>query len=208
MTPTYRNLLTVLSRYLSQLNAQLALDRSLRRLDLTPASVGDQHVNSLLPYLERSLNLFVERNRLPHVLAELGQQQTAAQLEEKIITLKTEADLTEARILARQMCQDIGAGSLTRQKVITLVSELARNIVLYAQQGSVQLSPLLEPRKRIVVRATDTGPGIVNLPQIMAGEYKSKTGLGMGLRGCKRLADRFEIDTGAWGTRIEAEVQI
>src|SRR5262249_30133150 len=119
-----------------------------------------------------------------------------------------EADLSDARLWAREMCDDLGGSSLTRQKVATLVSELARNIVLYAQRGRIELAPALEPRKRIVVRAIDTGPGISDLSKILDGDYKSRTGLGMGLRGCKRLADRFEIDTGNWGTRIEAEINL
>lgn len=208
MTDTYRNTLVVLSRYLSRVNAQLALERAIRRLDLTPESLTEQHVVRLLPHLERSLNLFVERARLPRLLAELGQQQTPQAVIDRVVPVLTEADLSEARVQARQACVDIGAPTLTSQKVATLVSELARNIVLYAGQGQIEILPQLEPRKRIVIRASDSGPGIGNLAQILAGDYKSKTGLGMGLRGCKRLAQRFDIDTGAWGTRIEAEIHV
>lgn len=210
MTPTYQNLLRILSRYLSQVNAKLALDRALRRIDVTPASLGEQHTAALLPLLERSLNLFVEHNRLPQLLAELGRHQVidASALEEKVIVVASEQDLSEVRIQARQICQEMGATALTRQKAVTLVSELARNIVLYAGEGQIALAPSLTPRKRLVVRATDNGPGIPNLQAILAGDYRSKTGLGMGLRGCKRLADRFEIDTGSSGTRIEAEVYV
>jgi serine/threonine-protein kinase RsbT len=208
MTDTYRNTLVVLSRYLSRVNAQLALERAIRRLDLTPESLTEQHLGRLLPHLERSLNLFVERARLPRLLTELGQQQQQQPVIDRLVPVLTEADLSEARLQARQACIDIGAPTLTAQKVATLVSELARNIVLYAGQGQIEILPHLEPRKRIVIRASDSGPGIGNLAQILAGDYKSKTGLGMGLRGCKRLAQRFDIDTGDWGTRIEAEIHV
>lgn len=208
MTATYRNILVVLQRYLSKVNAQLALDRALQRVDLDAATVEDRHIGSLVPQLERTLNLFVERARLPHLVAELrSQSDIMPRIERSIIGISSEADLSEARLQARQMCQDLGAPSLMRQKVVTLVSELARNIVLYAQRGSVELSPFYDP-KRIVVRATDEGPGINNLQEILAGEYKSRTGMGMGLRGCKRLSDRFEIQTDGSGTRIEAEIQV
>jgi len=40
----------------------------------------------------------------------------------------------------------------------------------------------------------------------MSGKYRSTTGLGRGLLGVKRLADRFTIKTGKGGTSIEAEV--
>jgi serine/threonine-protein kinase RsbT len=209
MTATYRNILGVLTRYLSKVNAQVALDRALGRVDLTADAILDHHVASLIPQLERTLNLFVERARLPQLVAELrAQNDVRPRVEPSVIDIASEADLSHARLQARQMCQDLGVPTLMRQKVVTLVSELARNIVLYAQQGRVELSPFLEPKKRIVVRATDEGPGINNLQQILAGEYKSKTGMGMGLRGCKRLSNRFDIETGTWGTRVEAEIQV
>jgi serine/threonine-protein kinase RsbT len=209
MTVTYQNILAVLTRYLSRVNAQLALERALARVDLTPMAVQEHHVATVIPQLERTLNLFVERARMPQLINELRQQNDARlRLEPSVIDITSEADLSLARVQARQMCQDLGVPSLMRQKVVTLVSELARNIVLYAQQGRVELAPFLEPKKRIVVRASDTGPGIANLEQILSGEYKSKTGMGMGLRGCKRLSDRFNIETGDWGTRIEAEIEV
>jgi serine/threonine-protein kinase RsbT len=209
MTVTYQNILSVLTRYLSRVNAQLALDRALGRVDLTADGVLDHHVASVIPQLERTLNLFVERARMPQLINELREHNGVhLRVEPSTIDIANEADLSHARLQARQMCQDLGVPSLMRQKVVTLVSELARNIVLYAQKGRVELSPFLEPKKRIIVRATDEGPGIANLPQILAGEYKSKTGMGMGLRGCKRLSDRFNIETGDWGTRIEAEIQV
>jgi serine/threonine-protein kinase RsbT len=42
----------------------------------------------------------------------------------------------------------------------------------------------------------------------MSGRYRSKTGLGRGLLGTKRLADNFDIATGATGTRIVVEVLV
>lgn len=209
MTTAYHRVLVVLQRYLSKVNAQVALDRALGRIDLDASTFQDQHIATLVPHLERTLNLFVERARLPHLMSELRSQgPTERSITPRVIVIANEADLSEARVQARQMCQDLGTPSLMRQKVVTLVSELARNIVLYAQRGRVELAPYFEPRKRIVVRASDEGPGIPNLQAILSGEYKSKTGMGMGLRGCKRLADRFEIDTDHSGTRIEAEIQI
>ena len=209
MTATYQNILGVLTRYLSKVNAQVALDRALSRVDLTTDSFSEQHVASVVGALERTLNLFVEPSRRAQLLAELRKHGDARpRVESSIIDIASEADLSHARVQARQMCQDLGVPSLMRQRVVTLVSELARNIVLYAREGRLELAPHLEPTKRIIVRATDGGPGISNLQQIMAGEYKSKTGMGMGLRGCKRLSNRFDIETGTWGTRIEAEIQV
>jgi serine/threonine-protein kinase RsbT len=49
---------------------------------------------------------------------------------------------------------------------------------------------------------SDTGRGIERLDEILSGRYRSKTGMGAGLRGAKTMADVFEIDTSAAGTTI------
>jgi serine/threonine-protein kinase RsbT len=61
------------------------------------------------------------------------------------------------------------------------------------------------PRK-VRIQATDRGPGITNLDEIIRGQYKSKTGLGKGLMGVKRLAQRFDIQTDERGTLIDLMV--
>ena len=50
---------------------------------------------------------------------------------------------------------------------------------------------------------TDTGPGIRNLEEILGGHYQSKTGLGKGLIGTRRLMDQFRIASAASGTVVE-----
>src|SRR5690606_37205253 len=49
--------------------------------------------------------------------------------------------------------------------------------------------------QRFGVRVTDQGPGIPDLPTILAGNYKSKKGLGIGIIGTRNLMDHFEIET-------------
>ena len=91
---------------------------------------------------------------------------------------------------------------------MTAVSELARNIVLYAGEGQIELKLLTSPQGLSVV-ARDHGPGIANLEQIMAGDYKSRLGMGLGLRGVKRIADRFEIQTApGQGTTVSFSLKV
>jgi len=52
------------------------------------------------------------------------------------IELKKETDVSVARAEARRICENAGASAFSMQKVTTIVSELARNIVLYAQRVS------------------------------------------------------------------------
>jgi serine/threonine-protein kinase RsbT len=88
-------------------------------------------------------------------------------------------------------------------RVLTATSELARNIYLYARTGEVRLS-VSEADQTITfqVIASDRGPGIARLPEILAGTYRSRTGLGRGLLGAKTLLEDLDIQTGPQGTTI------
>ncbi len=129
-----------------------------------------------------------------------------AEAREITITLATEHDIPRARQVAREICETLGTRALTQQRLVTIVSELGRNMVLYAGGGKITLRPPISSNRRVVVLAVDQGPGIANLSDIMSGRYKSRSGLGLGIVGTKRLADAFHIETGRNGTAISVEV--
>lgn len=55
----------------------------------------------------------------------------------------------------------------------------------------------------MVARITDAGPGIPHLDAVLAGNYESRTGMGMGIVGTRRLMDRFELrSTPGHGTAV------
>ena len=119
------------------------------------------------------------------------------------VTIKVEGDIVRARTAGREMCRDLGLSDINQVKVATAISELARNIYHYAKTGTVTLRRLGAPRPGIEVVATDQGPGIADVTLVLSGTYKSKTGMGKGLLGAKRLVDFFEIETGPGrGTRV------
>lgn len=119
------------------------------------------------------------------------------------IEIKVEGDIVRARGAGRDMCRDLGLSEINQVKVATAISELARNIFHYAQTGNITLRRLTTPRAGIEVVATDNGPGIPDLKLVLSGSYKSKTGMGKGLLGARRLVDFFEVDTGPGrGTKV------
>jgi anti-sigma regulatory factor (Ser/Thr protein kinase) len=125
-----------------------------------------------------------------------------------LIPIRTEDDITRARSEARDIATKLGFSVVGRTRLVTAVSELARNIVLYVGEGQVELHLLSSPDGLSVI-ARDHGPGIPNLDQIMAGDYKSRLGMGLGLRGVKRIADRFDIQTGAGqGTTVSFSLKV
>ena len=119
------------------------------------------------------------------------------------IAIKVEGDIVRARGAGRDMCRDLGLSEINQVKVATAISELARNIFHYAKTGNIALRRLSAPRPGIEVIATDQGPGIPDLKLVLSGAYKSKTGMGKGLLGARRLVDFFEVDTAPdRGTRV------
>jgi serine/threonine-protein kinase RsbT len=122
-----------------------------------------------------------------------------------IIEILHEFDVVTARNHVKQLCQNLGFSIAEQVKVATAVSELARNIVQYVGSGRIELDTVTLPHPGIEIRAIDEGPGISNIDEIIAGNYSSKTGMGVGLLGTRRIMDEFRIEsTPDRGTRVYA----
>jgi len=166
---------------------------------------------NVLLHMERGLALFLPPSKRDAALAELRgvlDRDEMAAMETVVFEILLESDITKVRAEARRIVELRGANGFTVQKVVTIVSELARNMVSYAGGGIMTLGPIPPPGKGIVIHAKDTGTGIPNVALVMSGTYRSRTGLGRGLLGCKRLADKFSLASDKTGTRVEAEVRI
>ncbi len=111
------------------------------------------------------------------------------------VRVRTAHDVTDACNLARQVARAVGFNALDQTKIATTASELARNIMLYAGDGEVRVTALEPPKRGVQIVASDSGPGIPNVEQVMGSGYRSRTGMGMGLKGAKRLMDQLEIDS-------------
>ncbi|HEX6766151.1 MAG TPA: ATP-binding protein [Polyangiaceae bacterium] len=199
-----------MERYLSSAIVRSILQRSLRERHITPEQFRRGDTYKIYPLLRKGIALFVserDRERALEELTDLCDQTRPAPLPCEI-RITSENDISVVRNEARRVCEEAGAESYTIQKVTTIVSELARNIVSYANEGKVEIVPVNNGKRRIVVRASDRGRGIPNLDVVMSGHYQSKTGLGRGLVGTKRLADDFDIKTGPMGTMVMAEVLV
>ena len=124
--------------------------------------------------------------------------------EEKSISIKDEYDIVSARSVGKQMATEIGLGIVDQSRIATAVSELARNIVLYAGTGVVTFRRLNDGgRSGLEIVASDSGPGIADIELAMQDGYTSGNGLGVGLPGTKRLMDEFEIKSEVGkGTRV------
>ncbi len=112
----------------------------------------------------------------------------------KAAVIRSDLDIVIARTLARDTAKTLGFGAIDQARIATAVSELARNIFLYAGTGTVTVREIERTgRKGLEVICEDQGPGIANIELVMRDGYSTSRGMGMGLPGAKRLMDEFDI---------------
>ncbi|HLQ38950.1 MAG TPA: ATP-binding protein [Planctomycetota bacterium] len=121
------------------------------------------------------------------------------------VRVGSDVEIVLARQRGRELAAQLGFSLSDQTIVATAISELARNIVLYAKRGEILLRAAEDNgRSGIVVVAQDEGPGIADLGLAMQPGNSSSGGLGLGLSGVRRLMDEFEIETAVSGTTITA----
>jgi len=114
------------------------------------------------------------------------------------VTIATDADIVTARQEGRRLSSELGFSSTDLTLIATAISEVARNIRVYAGQGDVHLRLEREPgRQGIVVVARDQGPGISDIDLAMQDGFSTAGSFGLGLPGARRLMDEFEISSQA-----------
>jgi serine/threonine-protein kinase RsbT len=120
------------------------------------------------------------------------------------IILANYEDVILARQKARELMQAMGFSLLAQTRIVTAVSELARNIVVHAGQGLVTVKAMEKSdRKGIECVFQDKGPGIQNIEQAMSQGFSTSRSLGLGLGGAKKLCTEFDIQsTVGKGTQV------
>lgn len=112
------------------------------------------------------------------------------------VDIKKEWDIVAARQLGRKLAKELGFGNVDQARIATAISELARNIYLYAGSGSICIERVSELEKKgLRIRAIDKGPGIEDIQLVMEDGFTTSGGLGAGLPGVKRLVDDFTINS-------------
>ncbi len=122
----------------------------------------------------------------------------ASAAEEIRVQIFSDADIVKARLKGRELASQLGFQGTDPTLVAAAISELARNIVLYARRGEIVLKVVERSNgssRGILVVARDDGPGIRNIEQVMQVGYSTSGSLGLGLPGAKRLMDDFHIES-------------
>jgi len=200
-----QQVLAILLTRISALNARSILQKAVDRAGLPREGFEVAHLSALITALTPGCRLFLgdDATVLLDAIAALGGP--SATRPPVRIDVVVEADISLARRQAQIECVHAHASGFAGQRVVTMVSELARNIVSYSKGGYIEVIPHVG---KIVIVSADRGPGIADLELVLSGNYKSRTGLGKGLLGVKRLSNGFEITSTAEGTHVRAEVTV
>jgi len=203
-------ILAILRRYLSEPTSRSLLTSAARRANVRLEALSRNDIPALVQQLGPGLNIFLQEpeklqncksllalvavDNAPPVMSS-PEQPVESRPDGISVPIRAEHDIVRARTLGKDMAKQLGFSEVVQTKVATAVSELARNIFQYAGTGEIRIRRIEGKRRGIEVVARDQGPGISDPALILSGAYRSKWGMGAGLRGTKRLVDEFELDT-------------
>ena len=111
-------------------------------------------------------------------------------------TIDIEFDLIKIRQVVRKISKEMKFDIVDQTKLVTAVSELARNVFDYVGKGEVIVEEAEDSFKRgLKITVIDKGPGIPDIDLAMSDGFSTKKGLGKGLSGTKKLMDEFSIQS-------------
>jgi anti-sigma regulatory factor (Ser/Thr protein kinase) len=123
-----------------------------------------------------------------------------------VVSVVESSQVGEARRQAAALCRQLGFSETDQGKVGIIVTEIANNLVRYAEDGLLLLQPLIERSLGVEILALDKGPGIPNLSDCMRDGYSTGGTRGSGLGAIQRIAKIFDIYSTAQGTVLLAQL--
>jgi signal transduction histidine kinase/CheY-like chemotaxis protein len=112
-----------------------------------------------------------------------------------LVALEREPDIVLVRKRTRRVAELLGFDRQDQTRITTAVSELARNAFEYAGGGRAEFRVRDDAAAHAFeIIISDKGPGIADLDAVLSGSQASEKGMGVGLRGARRLMDAFHIE--------------
>lgn len=114
--------------------------------------------------------------------------------DESSIRVASDVDIVTARQRGRALAAQAGFSEGDQTVIAAAISEIARNILMYAKRGEIAITLQNGPQRvGVIVIATDQGPGIADVSRALQDGYSTSGGLGLGLPGARRLMDEFDL---------------
>ncbi len=115
-------------------------------------------------------------------------------LSKTVMKIEREQDVVPFRNRVKEFAVKIGMSLVNQTKLITAASELVRNMLKYANGGSVIIEIINQGRDNgIRLIFDDKGPGIKDIPLALKDGFSTGKSLGIGLPGARRLVSEFDI---------------
>jgi len=120
------------------------------------------------------------------------------------IPIENADDIIRVRRRVRDIAEVKKFDSFATAAITTATSELARNALVHGGKGIACIEEVTDGyRLGIRIVFEDHGPGIDDIPRVLAGGYTTARSMGLGLSGSKRLVDDFELEsTPGAGTKV------
>jgi len=116
--------------------------------------------------------------------------------DESSVPIRSDVDIVSARQRGRELAAECGFEIGDQTVIAAAISEIARNILMYAKRGEIRFRGLADgDRQGMVVVAEDQGPGIRDVSLALKDGFSTSGGLGLGLPGARRLMDEFEVSS-------------
>ncbi|TWO69974.1 ATPase [Caenimonas sedimenti] len=114
-----------------------------------------------------------------------------------VSTRVTGPGMITVRDRARQMGELFGLDDVQRTRFVTAVSEIARNTVQYATEGTATFlfdAGASGGAQSVVAEIRDSGPGIKDLAAVLAGRPRADGSVRLGIAGSRRLVDALSVE--------------
>lgn len=112
------------------------------------------------------------------------------------VPVTDDSGVVSARHQGRAMAQELGFSPVELTLIATAISEIARNVAVYAGSGEILLDKVRDgDRSGIRIVARDYGPGIPDIDRALQDGYSTGKSLGLGMPGARRLMDDFEVES-------------
>ncbi|MFB6353912.1 MAG: anti-sigma regulatory factor [Halobacteriales archaeon] len=112
------------------------------------------------------------------------------------VVIASEEATIRARRTARDVAEAMGFRVADVTRIVTAVSELARNVHQYAGEGEMRWRAVeRDGRRGLEFVFEDDGPGIGDVEAALAGEFSTSDGMGRGLSGTRKLMDDIAVET-------------
>lgn len=201
----HRTVSRVLLDYLSARDAHAILAVVEGAIPIRAELLSPAHVPSIMLAAEKALDRFqVDQARRTACLRRLRRLGASSEPEPVatggsndvlVIRIEQEDDIVRARLAAGDACRQLGFSPMRSTRVMTAVSELARNVFHYAGDGQIAITPFTGGCSGVEITARDQGPGIENIDEVLSDGYRSPRGTGGGLKAIRLLMDSFQIES-------------